>query len=172
MTNPKTITVERLREVLSYDPETGNFTYLVGRANVPAGTVTAGYRSGEYLELCIDYERIKAHVVAWVIVTGEWPPMIDHEDTNKLNNKWENLRKATKSQNMMNVGIRSDNKSGARGVSWDSSRKKWTARLRVGKKYLSLGRFENKEDAIEAYKSAAIKSYGAFARTQDYVHAN
>ena len=87
MTNPKTITVERLREVLSYDPETGNFTYLVGRANVPAGTVTAGYRSGEYLELCIDYERIKAHVVAWVIVTGEWPPMIDHEDTNKLNNR-------------------------------------------------------------------------------------
>jgi hypothetical protein len=88
---------------------------------------------------------------------------VDHIDGNRLNNQRSNLRLATSSQNKINRGPRSDNKSGYKGVSWHKQRNKWTARIMVNGFYKHLGLFDEIENAVEAYNQAATKYYGSFA---------
>lgn len=88
---------------------------------------------------------------------------IDHIDGNRLNNQKSNLRFATSSQNKMNRGARKDSKSGYKGVSWHKQNKKWTVRIKVNNKYLSLGLFNNLFDAAKAYNEIATKYFGKYA---------
>jgi len=89
---------------------------------------------------------------------------VDHIDRNPLNNQRSNLRLCTSSQNKCNRGPRKDNKSGYKGVSWHSQRNKWTARIKTPYgKYLHLGLFSDKLDAVNAYNEAAQKHHGEFA---------
>lgn len=88
--------------------------------------------------------------------------VVDHIDRNRLNNLSSNLRLVTYSQNGMNKGKQSNNTSGIVGVSWDKSRNKWEAHIKINKKKLHLGRFKNKEDAINARKEAEIKYFGEY----------
>jgi hypothetical protein len=88
---------------------------------------------------------------------------IDHIDGNRLNNQKSNLRFATSSQNKINRGSRCDCKSGYKGVSWHNQRNKWTARIMVNKKYLSLGLHDDLLDAVKAYNDYAKKYFGEFA---------
>ena len=63
----------------------------------------------------VNYKNYKVHQIIWVYMTGKWPDkLIDHEDLNGENNKWYNLRLATQSQNMMNVGLRATNTTGVK----------------------------------------------------------
>lgn len=89
-------------------------------------------------------------------------PLIDHEDRDGLNNQKYNLRPCTGTQNQFNANMRINNKSGIRGVSWDSSRGKWTVRIKNGSKYEYLGRFDDIEEAAIIYKDRAIQLYGEF----------
>jgi len=86
---------------------------------------------------------------------------IDHINGDKLDNRRENLRSATRSQNMMNSGKPKNNTSGHKGVSWH--RNKWEARIIINGKKKHLGCFEDKEEAAKAYKEAAEKYFGEFA---------
>ena len=79
---------------------------------------------------------------------------IDHINQNKLDNRRENLRIVTKSQNGFNRGIPSNNKSGIKGVYWDKFTSKWRAEIKVFYKKISLGRFLDKKKAISARKKA------------------
>lgn len=81
----------------------------------------------------------------------------DHIDDNPLNNRRNNLRAVTTSRNKQNARLRSNNKSGYKGVSWCKRGNKWTARFRLGKKYLFLGRFDSLEEAALAYNKAVTK---------------
>lgn len=89
---------------------------------------------------------------------------IDHRDRNTLNNKRENLRFATKSQNQANQKIRSDNTSGFKGVNWRKDIAAWAARVSVMNKRIHLGHFPTAEAAARAYDTAAQKHFGEFAR--------
>lgn len=96
-------------------------------------------------------------------MTGDWPPDdVDHRDLNKANNKWTNLRLATRSQNVANGARRTDNRSGFKGVTRRGN--KWEARIRAGGLLHYLGLFETTEAAHEAYCAAAAKLHGEFAR--------
>jgi hypothetical protein len=98
-------------------------------------------------------------------MTGEWPSKeIDHCDGNKSNNKWSNLRLATKSQNQANSRIHKNNKSGVRGVHWHSQSKTWRAMIKTNMKYTYLGSFKSKKDAASAYYAEAKKRFGNFIR--------
>lgn len=87
----------------------------------------------------------------------------DHINGNKLDNRKCNLRKATKSQNAMNQRLKSTNKSGIIGVSWDSGTKKWRAQIRLNGKSIYLGICSNKEDAAIIYNNKAKELFGEFA---------
>jgi hypothetical protein len=82
----------------------------------------------------------------------------------KGNNNFENLRKATVNQNKWNTSKRKTNTSGYKGVFWCKSKKRWASIICVYKKRIFLGRFKTKEEAHEAYKEAALKYHGEFAR--------
>jgi len=88
---------------------------------------------------------------------------IDHEDRNNLNNQRLNLRYATQSQNGANRGPQRNNRSGYKGVHWDTERQKWSAHIKVDQKVIQLGRFIDISDVANAYDKASIKYFGPFA---------
>lgn len=93
------------------------------------------------------------------LLQNEYP---DHIDRNPFNNKSENLRVATKSQNAMNSRLRRDNISGYRGVSWSKQKKKWRSTININKAQKHLGFFDSIRDADIAYKNAAKDLFGEF----------
>jgi len=96
------------------------------------------------------------------LITG-WP-LVDHVNRNGLDNRRSNLRSATSSQNSMNRGLRSDNTSGYKGVSWHASSTAWRAVIWKDGLRRHLGPFSNPEAAARAYDSAAVELFGDFAR--------
>ena len=99
-----------------------------------------------------------------VIMSPPWQLEVDHENGNGLDNQRHNLRMATRSQNMHNQGVRNDNTSGYKGVTWHKQHQKWMGRIRVDGRRLHLGLFDDVEEAARAYDSAAREHHGEFAR--------
>lgn len=91
--------------------------------------------------------------------------LTDHRDKNTLNNRRENLRECTTSQNAANRRIQQSNTSGFVGVSWHRQHRKWMARITVSGRRFHLGLFAKCHDAAKAYDFAAIKYFGEFANT-------
>lgn len=159
------ITKERLKEVLSYDPETGIFTSLISRGSIKPGDVINGCKSHGYLVTRIDDVLYRLHRLAWLYMYGEWPKGdTDHLNMIRDDNRIINLREATRSENMRNSIGRSNNLSGVKGVSFDKARNKWQAHISVNKTHIALGRFDTKERAANAYKNAAKNLHGEFMR--------
>ena len=141
-----------LKSILRYNPETGNFTWLVKRKGCKLGSI-AGCKCGGRVLITIDGHKYKAHRLAWFYMKGEWPEEVDHFDRNPLNNKLVNLRKATRVQNAQNMGVYSTNTSGHTGMSFRKDIQKWRALIRYNGSKVSLGCFNSKEEAIDARKS-------------------
>lgn len=113
--------------------------------------------------VCINYIRFFRHVVVWAMHHGEWKLRIDHKDNDSLNDRIENLRPATRSQNMANSLLSKNNTSGQKGVSWHKRQRKWIARIMVDRKPIQLGSFDDPIEAKAAYDEAAKKYFGEFA---------
>ena len=152
--NEEALTAERLRELLSYEPETGEFRWRVGRG----GTAVAGGRAG--CKQTIGYRRIGVagrmyweHRLAWLYVNGTWPSdQIDHVNGVKGDNRIANLREATRSENQGNLRqARSDSKTGLLGVHWNKPNKKFMAQIMFSGKQKYLGLFSTAEQAHQAY---------------------
>lgn len=88
---------------------------------------------------------------------------VDHIDGNGLNNQRSNLRICTRNENQQNRPKNKNNKSGYKGVYWNTERGKWQADIMVDKKKVYLGRFDNVELAAKAYKDAALKYHAEYA---------
>ncbi len=95
-------------------------------------------------------------------LTG-WPE-VDHRNGDGLDNRRENLRAATRTQNMANTRLRSNNTSGFKGVSFDNRTARWIAAIRLDGHSYFLGRFDVPEEAARAYDAAALRLFGEFAR--------
>jgi hypothetical protein len=147
------LTFERLREVVSYDPETGLFTWIrASNRRVRVGS-TAGSLSEGYVEIGIDGHSYKAHRLAWLYVYGSWPVRdIDHLDGNRANNALANLRDVSRRTNIQNQRkAKPNNASGFLGVAPTVSGRRWTAQVHVGGKKHHLGCFDSPQEAHEAY---------------------
>lgn len=111
------ITQERLKEMLSYDLETGVFRWKVKRGGVEIGSVAGSLNGHRYRYITVDGRNCRAHRLAWLFVHGVWPSKeIDHINGDKDDNRLENLREATRAENQRNVGMRSNNTTGFKGV--------------------------------------------------------
>lgn len=160
----KMITQDELKEMLHYDPLTGLFTWLVamGPRARPGGRA-GGLNGDDYIQIIIRKVRYKAHRLAWLYAYGSFPPdYTDHINGIKTDNRLCNLRPATTSQNNRNVGVRSSNSSGFKGVSWHKRHEKWQSRCRANGKQNNLGRFATAEAASAAYQAFAAKHHGEF----------
>lgn len=154
-----TLTQERLQELLHYDPETGHFTWLKWRRN--SGQKRAGTREGGYIRIKIDGKSYRAHRLAWLYIVGAFPALqVDHADGDGFNNRWNNLREATASQNMGNRRRGVNNETGVKGV----YRKDGKFAARIANTH--LGTFETIESAAMAYAVAAREVFGEFARIE------
>lgn len=160
------ITQIYLQSILNYNPDTGMFTWIAKRPKVKLGAIAGGLTEQGYIKIRIDGKKYFAHRLAFLYMTGEMPEFeVDHEDLNRSNNKWLNLRKAERYQNFGNQYKYSNNKSGVKGVCWDKDANKWLAQIQIKNKKIKLGRFIRLEDAKLAYETASVKYFGEFARS-------
>lgn len=155
------ISAEEARKAFEYDPETGlMYRYTANSKKLVVARSTkrnlVSYKNRTY---CRTY-------IIWLIVHGRPPNgLVDHIDTDSFNDKLKNLREATRSQNMANSVLSKCNKSGAKGVSWNTSKKKWVASIRFNCKRINLGYFNTIEAAKIVYDTKAQELFGEFARS-------
>jgi hypothetical protein len=160
------ISAERLRELLEYNPQTGVFIWKISGPGRKKGKVAGGVDGEGYWQIGVGGRgQTRAHRLAWLYVHGEVPSRIDHRDLDKLNNRIDNLRVATGSQNKANGTAYANNKSGLKGVSYLSGRAKpWRATIQCQGKWKFLGYFDTAEAAHAKYLEAAKEAFGEFAR--------
>jgi hypothetical protein len=163
------ITAGRLRELFSYNPDTGEFTRLVTTShNARAGQVTRGCKSRHYLVIRVDDRLYYAHRLAWLYTHGHFPPVgldVDHINRDKCDNRIENLRLATRQANNRNRATPNKNNtsSGVRGVH-RNEKGKWVAHITVDYSFINLGHFDTLIEAHEARRVAERKYFGDFGR--------
>ncbi len=149
------MTLDELRAVLRYNKRTGDFTWRVNRGrNAKIGWV-AGSPEKRYWAVTVFQRRYRAHRLAWFYVTGAWPKEdVDHENGNRRDNRWRNLREGSRSFNMENVRqAHRDNKSGFLGVS-SAPAGKWKAEITTRGLKRHLGVFKTPKLAHRAYLKA------------------
>lgn len=179
----ESVEAKDLRFLLRYDAETGklywlprmpeHFAYNGGHspehscakwnANFAGKEAFIHQTKNGYLCGRIFGRLYLAHRVIWALIHSEWPPSpIDHRDRDKQNNRGENLRLASKSQNAANSKKQAGRSSKYRGVCWQKSAGKWTAGVYLNGKRKHLGLFNCEEDAARAYDRAASEIHGDF----------
>lgn len=168
--NDSGITDERLfemKEALSYDPDTGVFRWKCGqRAGHQAGNInTHGYR-----KIMVRGRSFSAGRLAWWFMFGREPNVIDHINGKRDDNRWENLREVTPTENNRNRSLARTNKSGYKGVFWMKDRQKWRAFIKPRDKIINLGEFDKKGEAVAARREGEEKYFGEYRRDEEYVH--
>lgn len=159
------LTAARLRERMIYDPETGIFIHRVGCKGTAAGTIAGACMQNGRRLIGIDRCRYLSYRLAWLYMTGEWPASdIDHINGAHDDDRFANLREATKSQNLANAKRPCTNTSGFKGVSWNKNAKKWRSLIKRDRKVTHIGYFATAEEAHAAYVAKATELFGDFAR--------
>lgn len=156
-------TFEQFDEALAYNEETGVLSWKIRpSARTFPGDVIKAKDTHGYVMFGFKNKTFLAHRVIWLLKTGEWPALtVDHINLDRADNRWLNLRAATKAQNCANQPARRTNRSGLKGAYWHKAASSWTACFRG--KYLGI--YPTKEAAHAAYSEAAEKYFGEFART-------
>lgn len=159
------ITQKRLKEVLDYDPETGVFVWLINRGSVKSGTICSCKQNG-YIVIKIDGIRYYGQRLAWLYMTGKFPELeVDHINGKKNDNRWKNLREASRQQNRWNSNQNSKTNNPYKGVTLYKRLNVWQATIGYNGKRLFLGNFKTPEEAAVAYDIAAEKLFGDYALT-------
>jgi HNH endonuclease len=162
----------QLKAVLDYEPETGLFRWKTERSNNPngsrIGTIAGSFASNGYWRIVLFREERLAHRLAWLWMTGEWPPSdIDHDNLNRADNQWCNLRLANPSLNAANAPHKKTKSwPFVKGVSFHGHLRSKPFRAQIekdGRNY-SLGYHETVERAKAAYDAKALELFGEFAR--------
>ena len=158
------ITQQEIIDVLDYDPFTGKLYWKRRSLSMfnterSCNSWNSQYAGKEafttdngrgYKQGSINNKLYKAHRIIFMMVYGYWPDQIDHIDQNRSNNCLQNLREVSNTENQKNAKKRVDNTSGATGVTWNKLTNAWYARIGVNGTKTTIGRFDTKQEAIEA----------------------
>ena len=155
-------TQERLKELFEYKDG------LLIRKTRPSirsfiGQVVGFPDADGYLRVSVDKRQYLVHRLVYLFHYGHLPEFLDHIDGKRANNKIENLRPATKYQNILNSQFRNDNTSGVKGVCWNARKRKWFARIYVDKKSMSLGYYDDLELADLVVQKARVIYHKEYA---------
>ena len=148
--------VERLRNLLRYEPDTGRIFWrdrLRGKETFRSDCL--GYRIAT-----IDKMNLRAHRVAWALHYGVWPAsQIDHLNGVRSDNRIVNLREADFFTNAQNHGLKRSNRSGVVGVSWSQKKRRWISRIKCRGVWYGLGYYRDLSDAA-AVRRLAEEAFG------------
>lgn len=149
------LTVERLRDLVTYDPLTGVFTSRRTGKSLGSG-------SDRYIVLKLDGRQYYGHRLAWLYTKGEWPPgLLDHDDRNKKNNIFANLKLASKQVNALNrMEASSHSRTKTLGAWRQAGTKKFRSQITINGKSVHLGYFDTAEQANAAYRQAKAALIG------------
>lgn len=148
------LTHSELLNILTYNPETGDFIWKESRGPNKIGDLAGSLENTGYISIRINRVPYLAHRLAWFYCFEEWPEYnIDHIDRNKSNNRLDNLRDIPQNWNSRNRGINKNNTSGYVGVYYSKVKRKWVAEIIINKIRHRLGYFSTAEEASVAYKN-------------------
>jgi hypothetical protein len=152
-----------LKEYFNLDERTGRLSWKQKVARkVVIGNEAGSFRKDGYGTVQLFGKTYLVHRIIYAFVHGACLGEVDHINRDPSDNRPENLRPATRSQQNMNRSVQSNNTSGARGVYWFKPKGYWAARIKVQKRYICLGYFNTIEQATRAYLHAAEKHHGEF----------
>lgn len=156
------LTQDRLKSLLTYDPDTGEFRWRMRRSRCAPGSIAGTRTTDGYVAVMLSGKKFQSHRLAWFYMTGAWPENeIDHINRNRSDNRWANLREATRLENSRNTDGHANSKSGHKGVAYVSRYNKWQVQMRVRGKTHYIGIYDNVADAISARKNAERQLYAA-----------
>lgn len=161
------LTQAELMEELEYNPETGAFLRLKKKARFNIGDVAGSKPDvNGYIAIKLNGVLYRAHRLAWLYVHGEWPEgFLDHKNGDPSDNRIENLRLASRGENMHNRKINTNNQSGTKGVSKCSDCDTWIVQIRHNKvNYYK--RFKELEDAVWYANVLREELHGEYARAE------
>lgn len=158
------ITQKQLKEVLDYNPDTGIFIWKVKTSHrIEIGDI-AGTRSRRgYLTIGINGKRYLAHRLAFLFMTGYFPKaMVDHRNTNVIDNSWDNIREADRAQNNYNSSFKEVGKTGMKGV-YLTRHGNFQVKMKIKSEMKYFGTFKDLELADLVATEARNKYHGEFA---------
>lgn len=151
-----------IRALFAYNPNTGVITRLASKRTDTIGPVRPLTNGNGYLVVYAMGRLFRAHRIAWVLMTGEWPTHdIDHINRDRTDNRWVNLREATRGQNLRNAGIKKSSGTGLKGVAAHGER--FAAYIRLNGKKKHLGVFDTAVEAHQEYCRVSRQHFGEYA---------
>ncbi|QIN99207.1 homing endonuclease [Salmonella phage smaug] len=163
------ITQERLKELLEYNPETGQFTNKILRGRLKVGAFAGTLRSDGYIQIRLDKKAYYAQQLAFLFMTGIIPEEVDHINRIRSDNRWVNLRESNRQENSRNR--KSTSNSGYLGVSWNTKAQKWQVMVRNSTGNNIFGGYFNYEDldyAVAKANGLRLELHGTLAVIEEF----
>jgi hypothetical protein len=154
---------ELLKELVNYDPNTGVFAWKKIRPGVSSSKKFGSLKPSGYIVVLINKKLYRLHRLAWLYMTGEWPENeIDHINGNKADNRFCNIRKATKAENNWNKKVRKDSTTGVKNVLYYPKYQSYYVRITANKIAHSFGPFKTKDQAALVAKEKRAEIHKNF----------
>ncbi|ESL86576.1 hypothetical protein L420_03771 [Enterobacter hormaechei subsp. hoffmannii UCICRE 9] len=166
MRKHKLPSAEEIHALLDYNPETGVFTWKVTKSGwVVKGRTVGSKNNNGYLRVGIGRRHYFLSRIAFFLCTGQSPEEVDHINGDRTDNRACNLRAASRHENCLNKSVRSDSRTGVKGVSWRPDVKKWSARSTDSSgKRVFLGYYRTISDAVAVLNDFRREQHGEFAK--------
>lgn len=162
--NQNSFTQSFLKELFDYREDGKLVRKKITSNRTKIGDIVGSNNGNGYLRVCVNNKYHHVHRIVFMWHYGYLPKEIDHKNGNRSDNRIENLREATHSQNGKNLSVRKNNNIGVNGIRWDKSRNKWYVSIGLNNKKKYLGRYFVLEDAINARKVAELQFYKQWSR--------